>query len=191
MALLKISGSARCVTGGLKLGHLQLIHRVFITWKSVGPPCDSVYHATVISRVKRQDTMTRTRVRVASQFSAPFSISLGTGNIDARACLRRYLLRTVFAGENVLVSQHKRSVVLRFRRSRPFRCRMVAVNLTCKWSSERPFVPPIGPFSGDLRRSEAHARHRADTRFCNSLPSITYPSMYAFGYYAPQPVHTR
>lgn len=86
------------------------------------------------------------------------TLNLSAPATSTRACLRRYLLRTVFAGENVLVSQHKRSVVLRFRRSRSSMS-----NGSGEPHLRVPFVPPIGPFSGDLRRSEAHARPRRDS----------------------------
>lgn len=54
-----------------------------ITSKSAA---ESSYHATVISRVKCQDTMRRTRVRVASHNFRRYSPSLGTGTGNVDAC---------------------------------------------------------------------------------------------------------
>lgn len=120
----------------------------------------------------------------ASQFWPPLSISRHRQRRRA-LCLRRYLLRTVFSGENIFTSRpcvrHGRGVLpLRGRR-----CRRVA-SLTCE--SLCPFGRPF--FGGPSKRDHQN------TRLCRSCSRFIYPSIFArinvhVSYYARRPVRTR
>lgn len=161
-----------CTTEGKASGHSA--HRAFITSK-LESPHDFAYHATVISRA---NVKIRGHVAIFGTI-----LDLSAPATSTRACLRRYLLRTVFAGKNATQP-----------RCRPSFSRSSASQGNGEPHLRVPLSLRSALFRGDLQRSEAHARPRAPTLAFSPVPS--YPLIFArinvhVSYYARRPVRAR